>query len=68
MGPSSASTNSRTIGNEIDLVYMRQLDIDTTAKTARQIGHGVFLPGAAPESIGRGTDGHFVYVQFDLRF
>lgn len=61
-------TDSRTIGHEIDLVYTRQLDLGTTARTAVQLGYGVFLPGAAPESVGRDTTGHFAYAQFDLRF
>jgi hypothetical protein len=64
----AGSTASRTIGNEIDVVYTRQLDLDTTAKTTFQIGYGAFLPGSAPESIGRDTVGHFVYAQFDVRF
>lgn len=62
------ATDSRTIGNEIDVVYARQVDLGTTAKTAVQLGYAAFLPGSAPESIGRDTIAHFVYAQFDVRF
>jgi len=64
----AGQTDSRTIGNEVDLVWTRQLDLGTTAKTAVQLGYGVFLPGAAPEAVGRDTTGQFAYAQFDLRF
>lgn len=64
----AGSTNSRTIGNEVDLVYTRQLDLGTAAKTSFQLGYGAFLPGSAPESLGRDTVGHFAYAQFDLQF
>jgi hypothetical protein len=62
------TTDSRTIGNEIDLVWTRALDLGTSSKTTFQLGYGVFLPGAAPDAVGRDTAGHFAYAQFDLRF
>lgn len=64
----AGATDSRTIGNELDFVWTRQLDLGTTAKTTLQLGYGVFLPGAAPDSIGRDSLGHLAYAQFDLRF
>lgn len=64
----AGSTNSRTIGNEVDLVYSRQLDLGTAAKTTFQLGYGMFLPGSAPDSLGRDSLGHFAYAQFDVRF
>lgn len=64
----AGTTDSNTIGNEIDVIYTRQLDLASGVKTAVQIGYGVFLPGAAPDSIGRDSTGHFVYAQFDLKF
>ncbi|MFY9342002.1 MAG: alginate export family protein [Planctomycetota bacterium] len=62
------ATDARTIGNEIDVVYTRRLELGTTAKTTLQFGYGVFLPGSAPDSIGRDTVAHFAYTQFDVRF
>lgn len=61
-------TDAKTIGNEIDIVFTRRLELAAGVATALQIGYGVFLPGAAPDSIGRDSTGHFVYAQFDLKF
>ncbi len=60
---------SRTMGNEIDLLLTRKLDIAPAVKAALQLGYGVFLPGAGVRD-ANGTDdvAHFVYVQFDVKF
>lgn len=60
---------SKDMGNEIDLLYTRRLDLAKNVKTAVQVGYGLFLPGDGVKD-AKGTDdmAHFLYAQFDLRF
>ena len=59
---------SQTMGNEIDVRFIRTLDT-APLKTDLEVGYGVFLPGPGTEQ-AQGSDdvAHFVYAQSGFRF
>jgi len=67
LSPKGVGT-SRDMGNEIDLVLVHDLGIESI-KASLEFGYGVFLPGTGAEQGLGGDDlAHFVYVQADFDF
>jgi hypothetical protein len=60
---------SREMGDEIDLVVTRDLELGKGLKGHVQFGYGIFLPGQGVED-AQGTDdiAHFVYLQTMVAF
>lgn len=61
---------SKTMGEEIDLMWNRVLHAGEGVTSGLQVGYGLFVPGSGAKDANAGHDdlAHFLYAQFDLRF